>query len=159
MPCTIDLIELNCHLHVYCVAQCHAQSLISHCFRKFVYSCLTFLGWLWQYLVCGGPERHSPILGLTLLLRLGPLTSPHPHLPAPPCQSSLASPLLSPTRPTWREARLCTYSWQQMHKGRLHKWKSGKSVVFCQTPLSPPPVWHFFNKKIYPHFFCWKLHL
>ena len=41
----------------------------------------------------------------------------------------------------------------ELHKGRVHKWKSGKSLVFCQTPLGPPPlVWHLF-KKIYPYFF------
>ena len=33
--------------------------------------------------------------------------------------------------------------------------KTGKNVVFCQTPpgTPPPPVWHFFKKKISPHFF------
>ena len=44
-------------------------------------------------------------------------------------------------------------------KGRLHKSKSGKSVVFCQTPPGPPPppVWHFFRTKNLPPFFLLKI--
>ena len=42
----------------------------------------------------------------------------------------------------------------KMTKGRLHKTKSGKSVVFCQTPLGPPPWFGIFSEqKIYPNFF------
>ena len=36
---------------------------------------------------------------------------------------------------------------------RLQKKISGKSLVFCQTPLGPPPPLSFFlKKKIYPYF-------
>ena len=36
--------------------------------------------------------------------------------------------------------------------------KTGKSLVFCQTPLGPPPpVWHFSEQKNYPHFFFLKI--
>ena len=46
--------------------------------------------------------------------------------------------------------------------GKVAEKKSGKSVVFCQTPLGPPPPLPglvFLVKKIDPHFFCWKMHL
>ena len=41
-----------------------------------------------------------------------------------------------------------------MNKGRLRKKKTGKNVVFCQTPLGPPPSLAFFQKKKFtPIFF------
>ena len=38
--------------------------------------------------------------------------------------------------------------------------KAGKIWSFTKPPPGPPPrVWSFFQKKIDPHFFCWKMHL
>ena len=34
------------------------------------------------------------------------------------------------------------------------KKKPEKMWAFAKLPSDPPPVWHFFTKKIYPHFFC-----
>ena len=62
--------------------------------------------------------------------------------------------------------QLCQ-KWQQVSSWQQH-WslKEGctnenpeKMWSFAKPPSAPPPVWHFFKKKIYPHFFCWKLHL
>ena len=40
----------------------------------------------------------------------------------------------------------------------MREKKPEKNVVFCQTPLGPPPpVWHFFKKKNLPPFFLLKI--
>ena len=43
-------------------------------------------------------------------------------------------------------------------KGRVREKKPGKNVVFCQTPLGPPPPsLAFFQKKNLPPFFLLKI--
>ena len=53
--------------------------------------------------------------------------------------------------------RCASISCFQVSKGRGQK--RGKSLVFYQTSLAPPPGLVFSEKKIDPHFFCWKMHL
>ena len=48
----------------------------------------------------------------------------------------------------------------QPNKGRVRKKKTGKILVFSQTPPGPPPpppVWHFFRAKNLPPFFLLKI--
>ena len=39
----------------------------------------------------------------------------------------------------------------------MQKKKNEKNVVFCQTPLGPPPSLAFFQKKKLPPFFLLKI--
>ena len=43
-----------------------------------------------------------------------------------------------------------SYNLITFNKGRVHKTKTGKSLVFCQTPLDPPqpPRFGIFMKNI-----------
>ena len=82
---------------------------------------LTFLCLLWQYLVCVGPDPSSPILVLTLLLRLGAIS-----LTSQPLTVNHAEPLLSPTQPIWRETILNLLNFEESERRHL-KIESGQN--------------------------------